>query len=143
MGTSGPATAERRRLNSDSAQAALSKWHRAVGVVAICVLAGLTSVGCSTPVMRMGKPPAVDRLSELTVGVSTAKDVVAVLGEPQGRGAARSPTFGLKESWLYESAEVEGTKARMRMLMVFLDKETGVYQGHMWMASGMLFGQTK
>lgn len=143
MGTSGPATAARRRLNSDSAQATLGKWRRAAGAVAICLLAGLTSGGCSTPVMRMGKPPAVDRLSELTVGVSTAKDVVAVLGEPQGQGAARSSTFGLKESWLYESAEVEGTKARMRMLMIFLDRDTGVYQGHMWMASGMLFGQTK
>jgi len=91
----------------------------------------------------MGRPPAVDRLGELKVGLSTSKDVVAVLGEPQGRGATRSPSFGLKDSWLYESAEVEGTTARMRMLMIFLDKDTGVYQGHMWMASGMLFGQTK
>ena len=91
----------------------------------------------------MGTPPAVDRLGELKVGLSTSKDVVAVLGEPQGRGATRSPSFGLKNSWLYESAEVEGTTVRMRMLMIFLDKDTGVYQGHMWMASGMLFGQTK
>jgi hypothetical protein len=34
-------------------------------------------------------------------------------------------------------------KVKMRMLMVFLDKDTGVYHGHMWMASGMLIGLTK
>lgn len=91
----------------------------------------------------MGKPPAVERLAELRVGESTTKDVVAVLGEPQGRGAARSASFGLKDAWLYESSELDGSKAKMRMLMVYLDKDTGVYQGHMWMASGMVMGLTK
>jgi hypothetical protein len=112
-------------------------------MVAVLSVAGLVIGGCSTGPMKMGNPPAVDRLPELSAGVSTAKDVIAVLGEPKGKGAARSPTFGLKETWLFESMEVDGTKARMRMLIVFLDKDTGVYQGYMWMASGMLFGQTK
>ena len=143
MATSGPATVAQPRLASSSREEILGRVYRAIGVVAVSVLAGATLVGCSTSATKMGRPPAVERLGELTVGLSTSKDVVAVLGEPQGRGATRSPSFGLKDSWLYESAEVEGTTARMRMLMIFLDKDTGVYQGHMWMASGMLFGQTK
>lgn len=115
---------------------------RARRVAAAC-LAVLMLGACAPSVVKMGKPPLVERLTELRWGESTAKDVVAVLGEPQGRGAARSTGFGLKDAWLYESVEVEGAKARMRMLMVFLDKETGVYHGHMWMASGMLVTLTK
>lgn len=145
MVTSGPATVAlaRRKVGRSRGATSPDRWRGAAGVVAICALAGMMLGGCATSVMKMGKPPAVERLAELTVGVSTSKDVVAVLGEPQGRGEARSQNLGLKESWLYESSEVEGTRARLRMLMIFLDKETGVYQGHMWTASGMLFGQTK
>jgi hypothetical protein len=99
--------------------------------------------GCAVPTFKMGKPPAVERLSELKAGVSTAKDVIAVLGEPQGRGATRSQSYPLQDAWLYESTETEGMKARLRMLMVFLDKETGIYNAHMWMGAGFLVGQTK
>lgn len=142
MDISGRATAVSCRLDS-----ALSSRRRMMrtGFAQIVVAASLAALalgGCA-PVMKMGKPPPVERLSELKAGESTAKDVVAVLGQPQGRGATRSPGFGLKDAWLYESSEVDGTKVKTRMLMVFLDKDTGVYQGHMWMASGMLIGQTK
>lgn len=115
---------------------------RARRVAAAC-LAVLIFGGCAPSVVKIGKPPPVERLTELRVDQSTAKDVVAVLGEPQGRGAVRSTGFGLKDAWLYESMEVEGARVRTRMLMVFLDKETGVYHGHMWMASGMLVTLTK
>jgi hypothetical protein len=111
-------------------------------LVAAC-FAALILGGCAAPTIKMGKPPLVERLTELRAGESTAKDVVAVLGEPQGRGATRSTSFGLKDAWLYESSEIESMKVKMRMLMVFLDKDTGVYHGHMWMASGMLIGLTK
>jgi len=108
-----------------------------------CAFGLLLLGGCAAPTMQMGKPPAVDRLGQLKPGVSTSKDVIAVLGEPQGRGATRSGSYGLKDAWLYESTEVEGTTARVRMLMIFLDKDTALYHGHMWMASGFLYGQTK
>ena len=101
----------------------------------------LVSYGC-TPSIQFGKPPMTDRLDTLKIDVSTKQEIKAALGEPQGYGAVRSPSFGVKEAWLYESTDVEGSKARLRMLMVFLDKERGVYHGHLWFASGMLFGQT-
>lgn len=144
MATSGQAIAARPKCGGSE-----STWRRPgnrgmlARLLAVSCVAALMLGGCAATTMKMGKPPAVERLSELTVGVSTAKDVIAVLGEPQGRGATRSPTYGLKDAWLYESAEVTGSRAHVRMLMVFLDKDTAVYQGHMWMASGMLFGQTK
>jgi hypothetical protein len=116
---------------------------RLAGFVAAACLAGLMVAGCTMPVMKLGKPPLTDRLAELKANESRAKEVLAVLGEPQGRGAVRSEGFGLQDAWLYESGEVDGTKTRMRMLIVFLDKETGVYHGYMWFASGMLIGQTQ
>jgi hypothetical protein len=112
-------------------------------IVAAACFAALIFGGCAPSVIKVGKPPLVERLTELRPGESTAKEVVAVLGEPQGRGASRSATYGLKDAWLYESMEVDGMKVKTRMLMLFLDKDTGVYQAHMWMASGMLVGLTK
>jgi hypothetical protein len=108
----------------------------------VLFLLALVINGCA-PSIQFGKPPMTDRLDTLKIDVSTKQDIKAVLGEPQGYGAVRSPSFGIKEAWLYESTDVEGSKARLRMLMVFLDKERGVYHGHLWFASGMLLGQTK
>ena len=121
------------------ARASLLNWPYRVIILSLFIM---VANGC-TPTIQFGKPPLTNRLNMLTINVSTTQNVKAVLGEPQGKGAVRSPSFGVKEAWLYESTKVEGSKARLRMLMVFLDKERGVYHGHMWFASGMLFGQTK
>lgn len=113
-----------------------------IWISVLLMIAVLLLNGCAMK-MQMGKAPMTDRLDQFTVNVSTAEEVISVLGEPQGKGAAMSPSFGSKEAWLYESTQLEGKTARMRMLMVFLDKNRRVYQGHLWFASGMLFGQTK
>lgn len=102
----------------------------------------LSFAGCA-PSIELGRPPPTDRLDQLKLGVSTASEVKSILGEPQGRGAVRSPSFGVKNAWLYESMKSEAGRSKMRMLMVFMDSESGVYQGHMWFSSGMLFGQLK
>lgn len=111
-------------------------------LISIFCLISLSTSGC-TPTLHFGKPPQTERLDQLAIDVSTKQDVITILGEPQGKGAVSSPSFGFKEAWLYESTEVEGSKARLRMLMVFLDRERGVYHGHMWFASGMLFSQAE
>ena len=108
----------------------------AMVIIVICVN------GCSIST-KLGKSPLTDHLDQLTVNESTTRDIRVVLGAPQGRGATRSSSYGLKEIWLYESSEIEGTKSRMRMLMVFIDKESGLYHGHLWFASGLMFGQTQ
>ena len=105
-------------------------------------LLALVIISC-TPSIQFGKPPLTDRLDMLTIDVSTKQDIKSILGEPQGYGAVQSTSFGIKEAWLYESTDVEGQKSRLRMLMVFVDKDRGVYHGHLWFASGMLISQTK
>ncbi len=95
------------------------------------------------PVMKAGRPPPTERLSQLKVAVSTAEEVRAALGEPQGRGAARLPQTGLQDLWLYEYDEAEGTTVHLRMLMVFVDRGTGRYGGHLWFSSGQLLGMLK
>ena len=114
-------------------------WPYRVVVLSLLIL---VSYGC-TPTIQFGKPPLTDRLDTLKIDISTRQDIKAVLGEPQGYGAVKGPSFDVKEAWLYESTDVEGSRARMRMLMVFVDKERGVYHGHLWFASGMLIGQIK
>ena len=140
MATSGRPTVTSPRLNIKEHG---RRRSRAWWGLAAALLVALVTGGCAAPSFRMGTPPKFERLGELKAGVSTRKDVVAVLGQPQGRGATRSQTYDLKEAWLYESMDLEAGKGKMRMLMIFLDKDTGVYHGHMWMASGYLFGRTE
>ena len=96
--------------------------------------------GCSSKLM-LGKPPLTDRLNQFTVNVTTLDDIKTALGEPQGHGATRLPSIGLKEALLYESSQIDGNKAKIKMLIVFIDKDLGIYQGHLWFASGMMFDQ--
>jgi len=127
------------RPNCQVTRRTLLSWSYRIVVLSLLIL---VSYGC-TPSIHFGKAPLTDRLDKLKIDVSTRQDIKIVLGEPQGYGAARAPGFDVKEAWLYESTDIEGSKARLRMLMVFVDKERGVYHGHLWFAHGMLFGQIK
>ena len=129
MDTSGRVT--RSKLAVSFAQ----KW---LLIATVLVMTG----GCATS-MKIGKEPMVDRLDQLTIDVSTAEQIEAALGTPQGRGEVSSPSFGLKEAWLYEVTDTDGKQARMQMLMLFLDDERRVYHGHLWFASGTLFTQVE
>jgi hypothetical protein len=95
-------------------------------------------IGCSTGPIELGRRPPVERLSQLTPGASTLVEVLAALGEPQGRGAGRLPTAPAMDLLLYESDSMEGTKMRMKMLIVFVNRSTGVYEGYMWFNAGQL-----
>jgi hypothetical protein len=64
--------------------------------------------------------------------------VLATLGEPQGRGGARLPTVPLHDLLLYESDTMDGLNLRMKMLLVFVTRETGLYEGYLWFNSGLL-----
>ncbi len=110
---------------------------------ALCLATGLLAAGCAMPVMKAGAPPPVERLAQLKVAVSSAADLRSALGEPQGRGAVRLPETGLQDVWLYEYDETAGFKVRLRMLMVFVNKETARYSGYMWFSSAQLLGVIK
>jgi hypothetical protein len=139
MDISGPPTAPPESFR-DSAPPQTA-WRRAITVLGLA--AGTLAGGCALPVMKAGAPPPVERLAQLKVAVSNASDVRSALGEPQGRGAVRLPQTGLQEIWLYEYDEVEGAKVRLRMLMVFVDKDSTRYGGYMWFSSGQLLALIK
>jgi hypothetical protein len=104
----------------------------AAAFVALTVLGG-----CASAPTEMGRPIPVDRLAQLKPGISTQAEVLAVLGEPQGRGGARLPTVPLHDLLLYESDTMDGVNMRMKMLIVFVTRSTGLYEGYLWFNSGL------
>ena len=105
----------------------------ATGLVALTLL-----VGCATGPVELGRPIPSEQLAKLTPGTSTMAEVLATLGEPQGRGKGLLPSAPPIDLLLYESDLVDGTKMRMKMLIVFVNRANGVYEGYMWFQSGML-----
>jgi hypothetical protein len=103
------------------------------GLLLICLLVVALLSGCATTV-KYGKPVNIERLRDLKQGVSTRAEVVVAAGEPRGRGAARlSPAIDRRDIMFYEYVESDGTRVRMKLLLVFLDGER--YDGHLWFSS--------
>lgn len=105
-------------------------------LTASCVVLSLL-VGCASGPIELGRPIPTDRLAQLKPGTSTLADVLATLGEPQGRGGGLLPGAPPLDLLLYESDQMDGTKMRMKMLMVFVHRSSGVYEGYMWFHSGL------
>ncbi len=102
------------------------------------LLVSMLLAGCAMGPIDLGRPIPTDRLAQLKPGTSGLPDVLAVLGEPQGRGKAVLPGAPPLDLLLYESDRMEGTKMRMKMLIVFVHRSTGVYEGYMWFNSGLV-----
>lgn len=115
-----------------------SELSRIPRLVAAGLLALGLLVGCATGPVELGRPLPTERLSQLKPGTSTIAEVLATLGEPQGRGKGLLPTAPPIDLLLYESDTMDGAKMRMKMLVVFVNRSTGVYEGYMWFQSGML-----
>jgi hypothetical protein len=99
--------------------------------------------GCASVPTEIGRPLPLDRLSQLKPGTSTLTEVRTTLGEPQGRGAGRLPTMPVHDLLLYESDTMDGAKMRLKMLIVFVNRTNGVYEGYMWFNSGQILSPTK
>jgi len=93
-------------------------------------------IGCTTS-MKYGSPPQVNQLGTLKPGISTKAEVLAVLGEPRGHGAARSTDYPqLREIWFYEYVETDGSRVSLKLMLVFFEKD--LYGAHMWFSSAGL-----
>ena len=126
----GPQTPERPRLVkriSETARRTVAGF--ATGFVCPALLAG-----CATSI-QLGQTPRTDRLGELKPGASTMQEIRHVLGEPAGRGAGRLPNFPLQDIWMYESTKSDGRDTHIHMLLVFVGRDSGIYEGHIWFSA--------
>ena len=109
--------------------------RRAILGVALMVLDA-----CATS-FHAGSPPPVERLAALKPGVSTRADVAATLGSAQGQGNALSSSRPeVQDLLVYQYIETDGQQVRTRNLLVFVEKQSGLYQGYMWFRSGQVLG---
>jgi len=102
---------------------------------AIVILLSVAVNGCSIDV-RMGRRPDVQVIEKnLRLQESTSRDVLAVLGEPFGKGKAMLPGFHStpKIMWSYYYGEANLKDARNVYLFVFFDQDR--YDGYMWFSS--------
>ncbi|MFQ5656260.1 MAG: hypothetical protein ACE5G5_01815 [Candidatus Methylomirabilales bacterium] len=111
--------------------------RRSVGTVVfglIIAVAALLATGCNVQV-RMGKRPDLRALEDsLVIGESTAADVSAVLGQPQGVGRSMLPIASKPRTmWFYHYAEGTLENGRQVFVFVYFDKDR--YDGYMWFSS--------
>jgi len=96
------------------------------------VLLTLVIAGCMT--VSFGVMPQTDRLDKLVIGESQREDVLLVLGQPRGEGAADvSPEFDKRAIWFYEFVESDGQAVQLKMLLVYFVGD--VYDGYLWFSS--------
>ena len=130
MDTFGRQTLEQLRHVSRMGEAA----RRTLARFAANLLGAALLAGCATSI-QLGQTPRTDRLAELKPGASTTQEIRRVLGEPAGRGAGRLPNFPLQDIWMYESTKTDGKDTHMHMLLVFVGRDTGIYEGHIWFSA--------
>jgi hypothetical protein len=95
------------------------------------VALSLILAGCALPPMEAGKMPKTEALSSLVTGRSTPEQVRALLGEPQGGGAARyRPDLPRHTVWYYELVQMKGDQVGINILLVLFDG--GRYDGYLW-----------
>jgi hypothetical protein len=113
--------------------------HRRL-VYGLVIAASLVISGCISARMEMGRrvDPALLE-TRLQIGQSTRADVLATLGEPNGRGRGLLPIdTSIKTIWsyYYEESTIESNElkdSRRMFLWVYLDGDR--YDGYMWFSS--------
>jgi outer membrane protein assembly factor BamE (lipoprotein component of BamABCDE complex) len=110
-------------------------------VVQLIIIASFPVVisGCLSH--TFGSMPLTDRLGQLELGQSERADVLLVLGEPRGEGAAEfiQQSGRPREAWYYEYWRSESTMfsskstVKGKTLVVFFENEK--YDGYMWFSA--------
>jgi hypothetical protein len=95
----------------------------------------LLASSCMDIKMRIGERPDSDIMEKkLRIGESTRNEVIAALGEPDGKGKAMLPIDSeSKVLWSYYYEEGDLKDARRIFLFVFFDQDS--YDGYMWFSS--------
>lgn len=105
----------------------------------ICLGAVLAVAACSEISYTANRQPTIAKLeSDLKVGVSTERDVIAALGQPSGRGRIFVPIAPEPRevlSYYFESGTVNVShkSASTEQTMLYVWFAHGAYEGYMWM----------
>jgi hypothetical protein len=107
----------------------------------VCLLATFALLAVTTACsinVKSGALPPTEQLQNLTLGVSSAPDVIRILGVPKGRGMGQL-SLGMKPRsiWSYEYAERQGRQIYLKMLLVFFEEDR--YDGHLWFAGSSVY----
>lgn len=137
MAICGTQTPEKARHGNElvllSARRSAIRELSSVTMVIVALVCLTTLSGC-IPAMKFGYPPRVENLNSLQPGISTTRDILLSLGEPRGSGKVRlTPDVESRSIWYYEYVESSGKSAKMKFLLVFVDKN--FYDGHLWFSS--------
>lgn len=138
MDISGPQMLEQPRLARRMSEIA----RRTLAGIATGALCLALLSACATSI-QLGQTPRTDRLAELKPGASTTQEIRHVLGEPAGRGAGRLPNFPLQDIWMYESVKSDGKDNHVHMLLVFVGRDSGIYEGHIWFSADQALERTQ
>ena len=106
-----------------------SRW------LVLAVACSILAAGCVSRVV-IGERPKIDLLESLRLAQSTQKDVLAVLGEPSGKGRAimpMDPQVRTLTMWTYRYADGPPSDPRGLTLFVYFDGDR--YGGYMWFSS--------
>lgn len=110
---------------------------RSVSLAILLSLLATACVGVGEVRVLAGNRPNIERLeSSLRLGESTREHVLAVLGEPSGRGRAMfppDPSGRAVTIWSYRYIEGTVRDPRGTYLLVFFDGDR--YEGYLWYSS--------
>ncbi len=109
--------------------------RRSAWLPCLLVLLFLGNAGCGNVRFYVSSPVDVDTLeSRLRVKESTCKDVLDVLGEPEGKGREMLPiTDAPRTMWSYYYEE--GSIQDSRRIFLFLYFDGDILDGYMWVSS--------
>ena len=104
----------------------------AIGLLSLLIVFSTLLGACADIQIRMGNRPNTDALEmSLRLGESRRADVLAVLGEPFGKGRAMLPIDPKPRTvWSYYYEEGTLKDARRIFLWVYFDQD--IYDGYWW-----------
>lgn len=109
--------------------------HAGIGLASLVIVFSLLASGCADLRIRIGTRPDTNVLERsLRLGESSAADVLAMLGEPTGKGRTMLPIDTRPRTmWSYHYEEGDLKDARRIFLFIYFDEDR--YDGYMWFSS--------
>ncbi len=112
----------------------LRKLAHVAAIALVCIAPG----GCAQQTVKTQVSRVLPRVeTDLRRGVSTRADVLSLLGQPDGHGAAAFVKYkGQADIWYYESSSLSlSSTGRQEILAVFF--KGNLFEGYLWFANAI------